>query len=291
MEGVLEADPEYFEQRPDATKRMGIHPILKITSVLRMFAYALPADSLDENLEMSRTVVYNNIKHFVDAVDKRFGGEYLRSPTASGMERLLEINACRGFVASGGQAHLIFDDRSPVFDSLMNGEAPGVGFKLNGHYYDMAYCLAGEIYPDWAVFVKTLHQPRGNKQQIFAQNQDELRKDVARAFGVLQARWRILAVPCKLFSRLDMNKVMRACIIMHNMICEENRHHGYLVNADGEDEASYNLRVTRPEGHRPRCIGELMSRINAIANSSRHFMLQEALVEEVWRRFGEEDEC
>ncbi|KAG7376593.1 hypothetical protein PHYPSEUDO_013115 [Phytophthora pseudosyringae] len=60
--------------------------------------------------------------------------------------------------------------------------------------------------------------------------------------------------------------------------------------AGDEEEAAYKLRVSRPEGHRPISIGELMSRINAIENSSRHFMLQEDLVDEVWRRYGEEDD-
>ncbi|EEY56662.1 uncharacterized protein PITG_10216 [Phytophthora infestans T30-4] len=47
---------------------------------------------------MSKTVIYSNVCHFVDAVDKQFGDEYLRSPTESDMKRLLELNARRGFV-------------------------------------------------------------------------------------------------------------------------------------------------------------------------------------------------
>ncbi|OWY95941.1 Nuclease HARBI1 [Phytophthora megakarya] len=77
LDGVVEADPDYFEQRPDATKRMGIHPMMKVTSALRVLAYAMPAVAVYENLEMSRTVVYQNVKHFVEAVDKQFGSEYL----------------------------------------------------------------------------------------------------------------------------------------------------------------------------------------------------------------------
>ncbi|OWY94341.1 hypothetical protein PHMEG_00035958 [Phytophthora megakarya] len=60
-------------------------------------------------------------------------------------------------------------DRSPVFDDLMNGTAPHVDFRINGHDYNMAYCLADGIYPNWAVFIKTLAQPRGNKQKNLQQ--------------------------------------------------------------------------------------------------------------------------
>ncbi|KAE9346436.1 hypothetical protein PF008_g8275 [Phytophthora fragariae] len=101
LDDVLEGDPQYFEQRPDATKRMGIHPMLKVTSALRVLAYAMSADALDENLEMSDTVIYNNVTHFVEAVDKQFGGEYLRSSNETDMERLLQMNARRGFVGMG----------------------------------------------------------------------------------------------------------------------------------------------------------------------------------------------
>ena len=51
--------------------------------------------------------------------------------------------------------------------------------------------------------------------------QEVQRKDVERAFGVLQARWRILALPCKLWSVGAMNSVIIACIILHNMIIED----------------------------------------------------------------------
>ena len=51
--------------------------------------------------------------------------------------------------------------------------------------------------------------------------QEAQRKDVMRAFGVLQARWSILALPCKLWSVGAMNHVIIACIILHNMIIED----------------------------------------------------------------------
>ncbi|POM80540.1 Transposon protein [Phytophthora palmivora] len=98
LEGVLDVDSEYFEQRRDATGRIGIHPIMKISAALRVLAYGIPAACVDENLEISSTVVYNSIMHFVTAVDKRFGAEYLRSPTEEDTLRLLEMNASRGFV-------------------------------------------------------------------------------------------------------------------------------------------------------------------------------------------------
>ena len=52
--------------------------------------------------------------------------------------------------------------------------------------------------------------------------QEAQHKEVERAFGVLQARWRILALSCKLWSVGAMNHVIIACIILHNMIIEDD---------------------------------------------------------------------
>ena len=56
----------------------------------------------------------------------------------------------------------------------------------------MGYYLAEGIYPQSTVFVKTISERQGNKQSHFATMQEAARKDVKRAFGVLQARWGIV---------------------------------------------------------------------------------------------------
>jgi hypothetical protein len=78
-------------------------------------------------------------------------------------------------------------DRSSVFTNLAAGRAPPVNYSVNGHNYTMGYYLADGIYPSWATFVKTIHAPQGNKRKNFAATQESARKDVERAFGVLQA--------------------------------------------------------------------------------------------------------
>ena len=87
----------------------------------------------------------------------------------------------------------------------------------------MGYYLADGIYPSWETFVKTIPEPRGNKKKYFAKAQEACRKDVERAFGVLQSRFAIVRGPARLWDEETLHNIMMACIIMHNMIVEDER--------------------------------------------------------------------
>ena len=96
------------------------------------------------------------------------------------------------FGMSGSHNDINVLQRSPVFRRLCNGESPSCNYTVNGQDYNMGYYLVDGIYPQWVAFVKTISEPRGNKQSHFATMQEATRKDVERAFGVLQARWGIM---------------------------------------------------------------------------------------------------
>ena len=59
----------------------------------------------------------------------------------------------------------------------------------------MRYYLADDIYPKWVIFVKTIPSLQGQKRKLFAIAEEAYRKDVERAFGVLQARFAIVRGP------------------------------------------------------------------------------------------------
>ena len=94
-------------------------------------------------------------------------------------------------------------DTSPLFDNLLNRTAPKCEYHINVHNYKHSYYLAAGIYPDWAVFVKTLSQPQGAKQKNFVMLQEACRKDVERAFDVLQAHFAIVLSPALCSTTLD----------------------------------------------------------------------------------------
>ena len=114
-------------------------------------------------------------------------------------------------------------DRSPVFDDILQGQAPKVNYTVNGHNYRLAYYLTDGIYPNWANFVQSIREPQDPKASLFATHQEGVRKDVERAFGVLQAQFAIVKNPALLWDKIKIGKIMRACIILHNMIVEDER--------------------------------------------------------------------
>jgi hypothetical protein len=91
-----------------------------------------------------------------------------------------------------------------MFDDLASGNAPQVSYTVNGKEYNMGYYLDGGIYPEWATLITDISCPQTRQQELFTQKQHEYRKDVERAFGVLQAKYAICKGPARLWSQEDL---------------------------------------------------------------------------------------
>jgi hypothetical protein len=75
---------------------------------------------------------------------------------------------------------------------VVQGRAPTVQFSVNENNYNMGYYLTDGIYPEWSAFAKSITRPQSQKHKLYAQRQESARKDVERAFGVLQKCWTII---------------------------------------------------------------------------------------------------
>ncbi|XP_071740131.1 uncharacterized protein [Rutidosis leptorrhynchoides] len=122
-------------------------------------------------------------------------------------------------------------NQSYSFDKLKNQTSPSAPFVANGNKYTKGYYLADGIYPDWATLLKVLCA-RQMTQGKFTWFQASVRKDVERAFGVLQGRFHILRIAARTMSVNKMRRVMDTCVILHNMILEDN---GFALS-DWEEE-------------------------------------------------------
>ncbi|XP_047948770.1 uncharacterized protein LOC125194555 [Salvia hispanica] len=179
---------------------------------------------------------------------------------------------------------------SPLFNDQCNGVGPSISFVANDNQHDKRYYLVDEIYPNWSVFVKTIKHPLGQKKTYFASREEAARKDVERTFGVLQSRW---AVVKGLNGRRqwyipNIGDVMYACIIMHNMIVENEA--AELTQWTNEDDtgagpshgvATANVNMGVPHGEVER-----MRAFTDMRQTNAHVRLQHDIIEEVWTRRG-----
>jgi len=95
-------------------------------------------------------------------------------------------------------------------------------FRMRRHVFlCIVDALADGIYPEWAAFVKSINSPQLQKHKVYAAEQEGARKDVERAFGVLQARFNIVRRPTRSWSIRIIRQIMKACVILHNMIVED----------------------------------------------------------------------
>ena len=145
----------------------------------------------------------------------------------------------------------------------------------------MGYYLANGIYPKWSTIVQTIREPRGPKKQLFARKQEACRKDVERACRVLQSRFAIVAGPARLWNKRILHDIMTSCIIMHNMIIEDERD----VNAPIEEQ----FEVPNPEvemvGNDNTRFQEFLARHRKIKDKDAHIELRDALIEHLWDEY------
>ncbi|GJT84887.1 ALP1-like protein [Tanacetum coccineum] len=99
-------------------------------------------------------------------------------------------------------------DNSPLFDDLLDDLAPVVPYVVNGVQYRNGYYLADGIYPEWASFVKSFTVATDPKHTYFKQRQESARKDVKRAFGVLQGRWGLIQQPACAFEVNTLRRIV-----------------------------------------------------------------------------------
>ncbi|GJR69772.1 ALP1-like protein [Tanacetum coccineum] len=111
----------------------------------------------------------------------------------------------------------------PVLNDLKVGKAPEVPFVANDVTYKWGYYLTDGIYPEWAVLMKSISQPGSNdvKRIRYKQAHEAARKDVKRAFGVLNKKWAIVRTPARSRSLKRITHLMYTCIILHNIIRKE----------------------------------------------------------------------
>ncbi|XP_042404877.1 uncharacterized protein LOC121995117 [Zingiber officinale] len=133
-----------------------------MTAAFRILAYGVPTDATDEYIKIGESTAIESVKRCCRAVVEVFGGQYLRSPNANDVVRLLHISEQRGFP----------------------GIAPPARYVIQGKEYNMGYYLADG--------------------------------------------------PSRFWQKNILHDIMTSCIIMHNMIIEDERDMNTSIVDQGE---------------------------------------------------------
>jgi hypothetical protein len=129
----IEAHDKYFLQKKDALGRLGLKPIPKITSAIRMLAYGGAADANNEYLQLSKSTALESLIRFCSAIIDLYSKEYLRHPTEADLKRILAINENRGFPGMIGSLdcmHWVWKNCPAAWKGQFQGKE-----KVSNHFF------------------------------------------------------------------------------------------------------------------------------------------------------------
>ncbi|GJU08682.1 reverse transcriptase domain-containing protein [Tanacetum coccineum] len=238
---------KFLTHRPDTTGQMSMIVIMKCTSAIRQLAYGNTPHAFDEYLQMGEHTARNCLDNFNKCIFDLYMSKYLRKLTLADVEKMHDahenILGFPGMLGSIGCMHWEWKnyakswegqyacanndinvlDNSPLFDDLLDDIAHVALFVVNDAGFEKGYYFADGIYPQWETFVKSFSVANDEKHSFFKRQQESLRKDVERAFGVLQGHWGIIQQPARQYHVNKIRRIMYSSIIMHNMILEDQK--------------------------------------------------------------------
>ena len=113
--------------------------------------------------------------------------------------------------------------------------------------------------------------------------QEGARKDVECAFGVLQSRFDIVCQLARLWKQGDVVNIMQACIILHNMIVEDEKESiREVLNLNENPSATIVLPLEVQTSDNPNpCFVEVLHRKSAIKARPTHRKLKKGLIKRI----------
>ncbi|GJT22937.1 ALP1-like protein isoform X1 [Tanacetum coccineum] len=135
-----------------------------------------------------------------------------------------------------------------------------------------------------ASFVKSFTVATDPKHTYFKQRQKSARKDVERAFGVLQGRWGLIQQPARAYEVNTLRRIMYAGIIMHNMILEDQN----MSVVDWKHVYSNPARSLQTVWI-DRCQTQ-RRKAKELRDKDTHISLQQNLMNHIWREVEEASE-
>ena len=134
---------------------------------------------------------------------------------------------------------------SPLFTAITTGT---LSLNLPSSYRILpyhpsrtrGYFLVDGIYPRWPIFILPIHSADNVRESRFSAKQEGRRKDIERAFGVIQGRFKSLRYEDFRWFKSSIITSSHTCVILHNMIVRMNQE-GYFSDDIAEEDEDFNL--------------------------------------------------
>jgi Plant transposon protein len=138
---------------------------------------------------------------------------------------------------------------SDFYQSFLDGrmeeiERDVVPFTINNEVFKKMFVLTDGAYPQFDRFVKPQRFPILPEEHRFMDWQSACRKDIERAFGILQGQWQAIARPIQLHSIKDVAVMVKCCLCLHNMLVSDR-----VMNGDFQAPYDPTNAVYAPQEH------------------------------------------
>jgi Plant transposon protein len=138
-------------------------------------------------------------------------------------------------------------DRSSLLKAFLDGtwsNQVDFGFEIGGQHFDKLWIMVDGIYPELARFVKTIQEPTTKRSTYYSKWQEGARKDVERAFGVIQRKFQILVHRSEQWYVEEIQTIVVCCVALHNMMVSHR-----IANDEMEDTSFYDCPTEDEEEH------------------------------------------
>ncbi|XP_024198606.1 uncharacterized protein LOC112201912 [Rosa chinensis] len=252
---------QYFVQKLDAAKKVGLLPQQKLTCSLRMLTYGAGEDQCAEYCRMAKSTSIEALKRFTRGIVNLYSAEYLRAPTPADLRRLLTKAERRGFPGMIGSIDC-------MYWQWKNCPTGWAGEYSGRKRVPTMILEAVTSYDTW-IWHAFFGMPRScNDLNVLAKSPffDELTAGQAPPiqFQVnnrihnlgfyladgIYSQWAtfVKSIPsivqgaARGWDREDLQYIMLTCIILHNMIIKDERPDDNDEDLESDEEEDNNIR-------------------------------------------------
>ena len=179
----------------------------------------------------------------------------------------------------GSNNDINVNGRSPMWADIAAGEFPSAQYRIGESVETQLYFTADNIYPRYPVFIQSFGTSSDSKEAYFSKRLESVRKDVERAFGILQSRFESLKKNSLYWYVEDLHNEVMCCIILHNMILQDERSHNDRILStsllpssdyhDGHGQQQYPLDM-------------MIANLHSSQSLNKFITLREALMENLY---------